>query len=417
MVETGTEVAFAFALTFAAGLATCLGGIILFSKRLVSLTKPTRLGVFLAVAAGVMIFISFAEVFSHSVQYFQEGFKTTHLHDNHAHDHDHHDHDHHDHYHHDDHHHDHHHHDHHHHDHHDHEHLPYEEESSKGLANLFEPILMNHGSHGIKNTGNGECDSYCQGHSWASASASFLLGAMIIFLLDVIVHKLSPDTEEENGPSDFEMTHSKDIEAATAGTATWGGAVKDTSIADKQKDVSDKKEDNGIEQSQQLSNSSDAKMTKIQLTRMSIMTALAVGIHNLPEGIATYVAAKSGSRLGPVMAIGIALHNIPEGVAIAAPVYFASGSKLKALGWTLISGLAEPLGAFICWLLIGDGFDPVADGVIYGVVAGMMVTVSFKDLIPTSLKYNPNVYVFTSSMLSGIAIMIASSVFFAYAGL
>jgi len=397
MVETGSEVAFAFALTFAAGLSTCLGGIILSSKRLVSLAKPSRLGVYLAVAAGVMIFISFAEIFSHSVQNFQEGYKTILPHDNHAHDHNHHDH--------------------YHHDHHHHDHLSEKEETSKGLANPFQPILMNHGSHGIKNTGDGQCDSYCQGHSWISASASFLLGAIIIILLDLIVHRLSPDTEKQNDQSDLEMTHVKDVEAATAGTATSGGAVKDTIVAIKQKDVNNNKEDNDVEKSQQLSNSSDAKMTKLQLTRMSIMTALAVGIHNLPEGIATYVAAKSGSRLGPVMAIGIALHNIPEGVAIAAPVYFAKGSKLKALGWTLIAGLAEPLGAFLCWLLIGDGFDPVADGVIYGVVAGMMVTVSFKDLIPTSLRYNPNVYVFTSSMLSGIGIMIASSIFFAYAGL
>ena len=150
---------------------------------------------------------------------------------------------------------------------------------------------------------------------------------------------------------------------------------------------------------------------------MGVLTALAVGIHNLPEGIATYIAAKNGSRLGAAMAIGIALHNIPEGVAIATPVYFATESKCKAFGWTLLAGLAEPIGSIICWLVVGEGLSHAIEGVIYGVVAGMMIAVSFKDLIPTSLKYNTDVNVFISSMLSGMAIMIISLILFAYAGL
>merc|ERR1712156_1187746 len=237
---------------------------------------------------------------------------------------------------------------------------------------------MKHSTHAIKSSGYGEkeCDSVCKGHGWSSASAAFLLGVLIIIVLDFIVHKLSPDTEEEFDPLDLEMLQTKDVEAGTK-TTNWGGTVKDTIIANKQRDPKGYVENNHVEQSQQLINASNVKSTKKQLNRMGIMTALAVGIHNLPEGIATYIAAKTGSRLGAAMAIGIALHNIPEGVAIATPVYFATGSKLKAVGWTLLAGLAEPIGSIICWLVVGDGLDPSIEGVIYGAVSGMMITVSF----------------------------------------
>lgn len=375
MVETGPEVSFAFALSFAAGLSTCLGGCILFFKCLLSVTKPASLGISLAVSAGVMVFISLTEIFNLSVHYFQEGFKTIIIH---------------------------------------------EQETTSALEITLQPILLNNDSstHAIESSGHGEkeCDSVCKGHGWSSASAAFLLGVLIIIVLDFIVHKLSPDTEEEFDPLDLEMLHTKDVEAGTT-TTSWGGTVKDTIIANNQKDSKGYVENNHVEQSQRFINASNAKSTKKQLNRMGIMTALAVGIHNLPEGIATYIAAKTGSRLGAAMAIGIALHNIPEGVAIATPVYFATGSKLKAVGWTLLAGLAEPIGSIICWLVVGDGLDPSIEGVIYGAVSGMMITVSFKDLIPTSLKYNPNVSIFITSMLSGMGIMIVSLILFAYAGL
>ena len=372
MVETGPEVGFAFALSFAAGLSTCLGGSILFCKCLLSVTKPGSLGISLAVSAGVMVFISLAEIFGLSVHYFQEGFSTS---------------------------------------------ITHKEEATGMRTNTIQPIPLNHSTHAIENVGSPvekECNSICNGHGWAAASAAFLLGVLVIVLLDILVHKLSPDTEEEFDPSDLEMLHTKDVEAATT---SWGGTMKDTIITNDRKDDKGYKDKNHIEQTHKMINSSNAKSTKKQLNRMGIMTALAVGIHNLPEGIATYIAAKNGSRLGAAMAIGIALHNIPEGVAIATPVYFATGSRCKAIAWTFLAGLAEPIGSVICWLVVGDGLDPVIEGVVYGVVSGMMITVSFKDLIPTSLKYNPNVNVFVASMLSGMAIMIVSLILFAYAGL
>ena len=371
MVETGPEVGFAFGLSFGAGLSTCLGGSILFFRCLLSVTKPASLGISLAVSAGVMVFISLTEIFNLSVHYFQEGFSVF---------------------------------------------IPHSEEQSTIATHSLEPILMNHSVHDFANERSVEkdCDSVCKGHGWSAASAAFLLGVLIIVFLDFLVHKISPDTEEEFNPSDLEMLNTNDIES---GGTSWGGTVRDTVIVSNQEDANGYESNRNIVQNQTLIHDSNVKSTKKELKRMGLMTALAVGIHNLPEGIATYIAAKTGSRLGAAMAIGIALHNIPEGVAIATPVYFATGSKLKALGWTLLAGLAEPVGSIICWLVVGDGLDPVIEGVIYGAVSGMMITVSFKDLIPTSLKYNPNVRVFITSMLSGMGIMIVSLILFAYAGL
>ena len=370
MVALGPEVAFAFGLSFAAGLSTCLGGLVLFFNCMLHLAKPASLGVSLAVSAGVMVFISLTEIYNMSVKYFKEGFAV-------------------------------------------------EKIVISQLEYNSDTIAKNVTGHEEK-----VCDSICKGHGWSAASASFLLGVLIIFLLDFVVHKISPDTEEEFDPNELELLRQKDVEAANP-TSKWGGAVKDTIIKHPGDGLVN---GNGsavyttIAENQLISKNTEIERrnetsSKKQLNRMGVLTALAVGIHNLPEGIATYIAAKNGSRLGAAMAIGIALHNIPEGVAIATPVYFATESRLKAFAWTFLAGLAEPIGSILCWLVIGEGLNPAVEGVIYGVVAGMMVTVSFKDLIPTSLKYNPNINVFILSMLSGMAIMISSLILFAYAGL
>ena len=381
MVATGPEVAFAFGLSFAAGLSTCIGGIILFFKCMINLTKPTSLGISLAVSAGVMIFISLTEIFNMSVKYFKKEFSVVKV--------------------------------------------------VEGIAlNSLDSINDHSTTASINNDMNTarkalekECDSICKGHAWSAASASFLLGVLIIFLLDFIVHKLSPDNNEDFDPKDLEMLCNKDVEASQTGN--FAGAVKDTIIKHSEPRTCNGDCSTTYINGQGTDNPSrkdmavkeESKTSKKQLNRMGVLTALAVGIHNLPEGIATYIAARNGSRLGAAMAIGIALHNIPEGVAIATPVYFATESKCKALGWTILAGLAEPIGSILCWLVVGEGLSPAIEGVIYGVVAGMMITVSFKDLIPTSLKYNTDVNLFISSMLSGMAIMIISLILFAYAGL
>jgi zinc transporter, ZIP family len=113
---------------------------------------------------------------------------------------------------------------------------------------------------------------------------------------------------------------------------------------------------------------------RFALQKMGLMTALAIGIHNLPEGLATFVAALADPLNGVAIAIAIALHNIPEGVCVAMPVYYATGSRWKGFMWAFISGLSEPLGGLLGYfVLYGNRMSDLAYGILFCVVGGMMV--------------------------------------------
>jgi ZIP family zinc transporter len=131
-----------------------------------------------------------------------------------------------------------------------------------------------------------------------------------------------------------------------------------------------------------------------RLMRMGLFTALAIGIHNFPEGLATFLAALNDPSLGLAIAIAIALHNIPEGISVAVPIFYATGNRRKAFAYSFFSGLAEPVGALIAYLLIllfigGDGglVPPQVMGILFGGVAGIMVYISLDELLPTSRAY------------------------------
>jgi ZIP family zinc transporter len=131
-----------------------------------------------------------------------------------------------------------------------------------------------------------------------------------------------------------------------------------------------------------------------KLMRMGLFTALAIGIHNFPEGLATFLAALHDPGLGVAIAVAIALHNIPEGVSVSVPIFYATGDRRKAFLYSVLSGLAEPVGAGIAYLLIlllvgGDGGAVPSEvmGVLFGGVAGIMVYISVDELLPTSRAY------------------------------
>jgi zinc transporter, ZIP family len=123
------------------------------------------------------------------------------------------------------------------------------------------------------------------------------------------------------------------------------------------------------------------------LLRMGKMTALAIAVHNFPEGLATFVAALSDPAIGISIAIAIAIHNIPEGISVAVPVYFATGSRRKAFWLSLLSGLAEPAGAAVGFLLLRPFFSPTLFGLLFAAVAGIMVFISLDELLPTARQY------------------------------
>ncbi len=128
--------------------------------------------------------------------------------------------------------------------------------------------------------------------------------------------------------------------------------------------------------------------------RMGLFTALAITIHNFPEGLVTFLAALENPSLGVAIAIAIALHNIPEGISVSVPIYYATGNRRKAFVYSMLSGLAEPVGAGIAYLALrmfvgadNGGFPPQVMGILFGCVAGIMVYISLDELLPTSRAY------------------------------
>jgi len=131
-----------------------------------------------------------------------------------------------------------------------------------------------------------------------------------------------------------------------------------------------------------------------KLMRMGLFTALAIGIHNFPEGLATFLAALEDPGLGIAIAIAIALHNIPEGISVSVPIFYATGDRKKAFTYSLLSGLSEPVGAGIAYLVLilllgGTGADVPQElmGILFAGVAGIMVYISLDELLPTSRAY------------------------------
>ncbi|TMW66448.1 hypothetical protein Poli38472_004213 [Pythium oligandrum] len=322
-VHTGHGVSVAFALTFAAGLATVLGGMVVFSRRLVHLANPTSLAVALSISGGVMIFISFVEIFNESVHLLDEGIKSR------------------------------------------------------------SPTLST-------NT--------ARGHAWLAATGCFALGITLIYVVDAIVHRLAPEHEatevdrlENLGETMDQFEKAHHVQPQGEKKMVYATDSRLPSKVD---------EDN-----------------RRALQRMGLLSALAIGLHNIPEGIATYVGSVRNTSVGFSLAVGIALHNIPEGIAVAAPIYFATGSRWRGIMWCIVSALAEPLGGMLAWLAIGDGMDPISEGILFGIVCGIMVCICLKELWPTSFRFaKEKTYLVAYGTFGGMFIMITSLILFAYAG-
>lgn len=141
------------------------------------------------------------------------------------------------------------------------------------------------------------------------------------------------------------------------------------------------------------------------ILRMGIVTAIAITIHNFPEGIATFMAGYSDMKIGLPVAFSIAMHNIPEGIAVAVPIFYGSGSRGKAFLYSALSGLSEPLGAVIAFLFLSPFLTPAVLGAIFAVVSGIMIYIAFAELVPASEKYNrPHAAV--SGILGGAVAML-----------
>ena len=140
------------------------------------------------------------------------------------------------------------------------------------------------------------------------------------------------------------------------------------------------------------------------LLRVGFVSMLAIGLHNFPEGIATFMAGYENATLGISIAVAIAFHNIPEGIAVAMPIYFGSGSRKKAFGYTFLSGIAEPVGALLAFLILRPFMNDAVLGAVFSLVAGIMMYIAVEELIPSSRQYGHDRMALVAT-LTGIAIM------------
>ncbi len=144
-----------------------------------------------------------------------------------------------------------------------------------------------------------------------------------------------------------------------------------------------------------------------RLQRMGVVTALAIAVHNFPEGIATFMSGYESIQTGLAVALAVAIHNIPEGVAVSVPIFAATGSRRKAFWYSFASGLAEPVGALVGFAVLMPLMSPLTMNIVMAAVAGIMVYISLDELLPAAREYGEN-HIEMYGMIAGMAIMALS---------
>jgi len=143
------------------------------------------------------------------------------------------------------------------------------------------------------------------------------------------------------------------------------------------------------------------------LMRTGVLTALAIGVHNFPEGLAIFASALSDVRLGVFIAMAIAIHNIPEGIAVSVPIFYATSNKNKAFFYSFLSGLSEPLGAGIGYLILLPFLTPAVLAAVLAFIAGVMIYISLDELLPMAHRYGHG-HLVISGIVVGMLVMALS---------
>jgi ZIP family zinc transporter len=148
-----------------------------------------------------------------------------------------------------------------------------------------------------------------------------------------------------------------------------------------------------------------------KLQRLGLFTALAITIHNFPEGLATFVAALGQPQIAIAIATAIAIHNIPEGIAVSVPIYYATGSRKKAFIYSFLSGFSEPVGALVGYLILMPFINNAVMGFVFAVVAGIMVFISLDELLPSAREYGEH-HLSIYGLIAGMMVMALSLLLF-----
>lgn len=157
--------------------------------------------------------------------------------------------------------------------------------------------------------------------------------------------------------------------------------------------------------------SSNKNKNYSKLMRMGLFTALAIGIHNFPEGLATFLAAIKDPTIAIPITVAIAVHNIPEGIAVSVPIFYATNDKKKAFWLSFSSGLAEPVGALVGYFILAQFFNDVVFGVVFASVAGIMVFISIDELLPAASEFGEH-HLSIYGLVAGMAVMAISLLLF-----
>lgn len=150
---------------------------------------------------------------------------------------------------------------------------------------------------------------------------------------------------------------------------------------------------------------------KDNLYRVGLLSMIALMLHNFPEGIATFMASYNDLSAGISLGIAIMLHNIPEGISISVPIYYATGSKKRGVIYSLISGLAEPLGAILAFIVLKNYINDITIALVLVIVAGIMITISINEMLPEVNSYNKkNISIL--GMIIGVILVIVNLLLF-----
>jgi len=303
----------------------------------------------------------------------------------------------------------------------------------------------------VKSQGGFQDAGYAENDAYMYATLCFFGGIAIGKFLDVLVHLLDHThthdlPEEQPSPSQARLQpatnaeielkksskapeeplpvtpdlHNLDLEQASAANAASHPGLaemddrSETSFGEKPRAKSKATVDSADDSQSITSTEAEDPQTQKRLVRMGVMTALAIGIHNFPEGLATFVATLDDPAVGGALAIAIAIHNIPEGLCVSIPIYYATGDRKKAFWWAFLSGISEPIGAGLGWLVLSNVMGDELYGVLFGIVAGMMVNICLHELIPTAFRHDPKDTVVTYGLIGGMAIMAVSLLLFMY---
>jgi ZIP family zinc transporter len=233
--------------------------------------------------------------------------------------------------------------------------------------------------------------------AFLSISLGFSAGVMIYVSFLEIIPKSKLAFLEVTDP----------VSAAWITTAAFFGGILIIAVIDKF--IPSAENPHEIKMVEDMTTEGAAKNQK--LMRMGLFTALAIAIHNFPEGLATFTAALTDVNLGIAIAVAIAIHNIPEGIAVSVPIFYATGSRKKAFWHSFLSGLAEPVGALVGFLILMPFLSPMLFGILFAAVAGIMVFISLDELLPAAREYGKHHYSIYG-LLAGMAVMAISLLLF-----